>query len=128
MRPAPATNDIFEVVVAGHQVVLCRHLGRVSEPLRHDVRRITLHPVGRARSPEVLQKTWPQLVASLGDNPLQMGPQIDSHSGGHWHDQPGSRLGLLERIGEQDTQFRADRHNSDRMVGSMVLRLLRPHH
>lgn len=59
LRGLAATHDIVKVVVAGHQVVLGRHLRRVSQPLGNHVGRIFLNLVRRTRSPEVLREPRP---------------------------------------------------------------------
>jgi hypothetical protein len=57
--PHAAAHDILEVVIPRHEVVLRHHFRRVAEPLGDDMLGITLHPVGRARRPKILQEPRP---------------------------------------------------------------------
>jgi len=71
---AAAANDVLEVAVLRHEVVLGRDLRGVSEPLGDHVGRVPLRPVGRTGRPEDLQDPLPGLVARLEDDPLEVRP------------------------------------------------------
>jgi hypothetical protein len=85
-----AAHDVFEVVLAGHEVVLGRDLRRVPEPRGDDVGRVLLHPVGLAGGTEVLQEPRPGLVPSLGDDPLEVRAEVHARPGGR----PGGAAAL----------------------------------
>ena len=62
-----AVDDVLKVMLAGHQVVHGGDLRRVPPPRGNNVGRIFLHPVRRARRPEILEEPRPGLVASPDD-------------------------------------------------------------
>jgi hypothetical protein len=51
----------------------------------------------------------PGFGPGIGDDPLDVGPQVDARTRGHWHDEPVARRCPLEGVGQ------------DRPIGSYSL-------
>lgn len=109
------------------EVVLGRDHRAVPEPARDHVGRESLHPVGRARGPHVVEEPGPGLLAGFRDDPFELGPQIRPGVPEAGYDSFLALMCFVEEVLEDLAQLRSDRDHTHG-VTLMIRGLDAPHH